>query len=461
MPESSVLESTELLAGAFEGIPLAIVVISRSGRIAMMNMQAEKLFGYARHELIDRPVEVLVPTRFRGTHPADRNKFMSAPQPRPMGAGRDLYGLRSDGSEFPVEIGLNPIKTDRGEMVISAIVDITERRRQEERFRQVVESAPNAMVMVDRAGRIVMVNAQTEKYFGYSRGELLGANIEQLLPEKMRTAHPGFREVFFNKPDARSMGVGRDLYARRKNGSEFTVEIGLNPIQTEEGPMVLSAIVDITERKLREEGLRAALLEKNLLLGEIHHRVKNNLQIIHSLMDLQSIGTSEPRIQNILQEGKNRVRSMSLIHQTLYQSQNFADVDLKQFLDSLLPELLASYLSAHDQVNIRVNAGPVKLPIDLAIPCGLIINELVSNALKHGFSDGQCGNIDIMLSEETDNMVLLRVSNDGVAIPPELNFDDLPTLGVRLVGLLTEQLGGTLQIERGQLTSFTVRFSAQ
>ena len=154
------------------------------------------------------------------------------------------------------EIGLNPIKTDEGLLVLSAIVDITERKRAEELFRQAVESAPNGMVMINPDGTIVLVNAQTEKMFGYDRDELLNQPVELLVPERFRTIHPEYRSGFFASPQVRSMGVGRDLYGRRKDGSEFPVEIGLNPIKTDDGLFVLSAIVDITERKRADAALR-------------------------------------------------------------------------------------------------------------------------------------------------------------------------------------------------------------
>src|SRR5438067_846350 len=128
------------------------------------------------------------------------------------------------------------------------------------------------MVMINQNGSMEMVNAQAERVFGQHRDEMLGQSIEMLVPERFRQAHPGLRGAFFRDPLSRPMGAGRDLYALRKDGSEFPVEIGLNPIETEEGPMVLSAIVDISDRKHREEGIQAALREKDILLGEIHHR---------------------------------------------------------------------------------------------------------------------------------------------------------------------------------------------
>ena len=167
---------------------------------------------------------------------------------------------QKDGSRFWTHFGISALRDEAGDLRGFAVVmrDISERKRAEEKFRLVVESAPNAMVMVDRTGRIVLVNAQTEKLFGYGRGELLGQSVELLVPERFRGAHPDHRAGFFAHPEARAMGVGRDLSGRRKDGSEFPVEIGLNPIATDEGLLVLSAIVDITERRRAEEELRRA-----------------------------------------------------------------------------------------------------------------------------------------------------------------------------------------------------------
>jgi|GEM_PF-400242 len=239
----------------------AIVLVNLRGVILSVNAQTEKIFGYTRDQLIGQSVEILVPDRFTAEHPKNRNAFFAHPVVRPMGAGRDLFGRRFDGTEFPVEIGLCPIETVDGPAVVGSIVDITERKRAEERFRLAVESAPNAMVMINGEGRIVLVNLETEKLFGYSRDELLGNSVELLVPDRFREAHPNFRRAFFDKPIARSMGIGRELYGRRKDGSEFPVEIGLNPIETGDETLVLSAIVDITARKESEGRARKHLAD--------------------------------------------------------------------------------------------------------------------------------------------------------------------------------------------------------
>jgi PAS domain S-box-containing protein len=252
---------------AVESAPNAIVMVDGAGVITLVNRQTELLFGYDRNDLLGQAVELLVPERYRPRHPGHRELFSRQPTTRAMGAGRDLYGLRKDGSEVPIEIGLNPIQTNEGSFVMASIIDITERKRAEEQFRQVIEGAPNGMVMVDPEGSIVLVNAQMEKLFGYGREELLGQPIEMLVPFRFRTNHPDHRKGFMAHPTARPMGSGRDLFGVRKDKSEFPVEIGLNPIQTEKGKMVLGTIVDITERKLAQETLRRSQAQLAGVIG--------------------------------------------------------------------------------------------------------------------------------------------------------------------------------------------------
>jgi PAS domain S-box-containing protein len=444
-----------------EATPNALVMINRAGLIEMVNGQAERMFGHSRAELLGQPVEMLVPERFRAVHPGHRARFYADPRSRPMGTGRDLFGLRKDGSEFPVEIGLSPIETGDAMMVLSAVVDISVRKRLEERFRLVVEATPNALVMVNRAGLIEMVNAQAEHMFGYSRTELLGQPVEMLLPEPLRANHPRLRGSFYADARSRPMGAGRDLNAVRKDGVEFPVEIGLNPIETDEGTMVLAGVVDISDRKREEERLRAALKEKEILLGEIHHRVKNNLQIVHSLLDLQSASISDPAAVEMLRDGQNRIRSMALIHQLLYFSKDFARVDFATFLDNLIPTLVSSYAIESDRFTISINAADGQLPLNAAVPCGLIANELISNAFKHAFPGERRGEITIELNRDGTDHAVLMVSDDGIGIPDDLVLESTSTFGLQLVMLLADQLGGELEIHRSTPTRFLLRFPMQ
>ena len=325
-------------------------------------------------------------------------------------------------------------------------------------FRHIVEVAPSAMVLINVTGRMELVNAQAEYLFGYTRDEMLGQPIEMLVPERFRARHSGLRSGFFTSPRHGPMAPGRDLYALRKDNSEFPVEIGLNPIETEDGPMVLSAIVDLTHRREEAERLQASLREKETLLGEIHHRVKNNLQIIYSLLNLQSARVSDPTARDLLRDSQNRIRSMALVHQTLYGSRNFAKVDFARFIDTLLPVLTEAYGVDANRVIVRIDVEPVRLPIDTAVPCGLLVNELLTNAFKHAFGPDDRGEIRVALTRQLGHEALLSVSDNGVGLPKDFDTVAKDTLGLQLVAVLADQLDGVISIRRADPTLFALRF---
>lgn len=447
----------DLLKLAVEASPNGMVVVGAAGEIIMINASIETLFGYRRAELIGQPIEILVPQRFQNQHPQLRNSYLSLPETRAMGLGRELYGLHKNGTEIPVEIGLNPITVDGQTMIIAAIVDITERHRAQEMIRLAVEAAPNGMIMTDTAGLITMVNSQIEILFGYAREELIGKNIDTLVPQRFQADHPNLRKSYYTDPVSRAMGRGRDLYALHRNGREFPVEIGLNPLHTEQGTMILASVVDITERKQQEEQLKSALREKEVLLSEIHHRVKNNLQIIDSLIGIQSDMVSGENALAALLNSQNRVRSIAMIHQLLYESNDFSKVSITDVMSGLIDNLIQIYDVDYHQVQVKLDIAPVYLSIDQSIPFGLIVNELVSNTFKHAFPNQRTGTLKVTLTPNGQWLKLV-LEDSGIGIPDSFDVDTADSLGLMLVKTLADQLNGELTIQHNNPTRFTLEF---
>jgi len=309
--ESVLRRSEQRTMAILEAVPDAMVIIDTHGIIERVNRQADALFGYERGELTGQSIEVLVPERYRHVHASMRGSFISNPHLRPMDSGLHLTGLRKDGSETPVDISLSPLETDDGTKVIAAIRDVTARsiaerarEKSEQLFRGLLDAAPDAMVIVDTSGLIQIVNVQAERLFGYSRTELHHQPVDLLVPERFRSVHVRHRAGYLSKPMTRPMGASKELYGRRKDGTEVPIDISLSPMQSDAGLLVMAAIRDLSERREAQKKLdeSVAVAERQRIFARlIAAQEEERLRIASDIHDdtVQAMTATSLRMQQL------------------------------------------------------------------------------------------------------------------------------------------------------------------
>ncbi len=302
---------------------------------------------------------------------------------------------------------------------------------------------------------IIFVTGISDTDTHVSRGYSLGAVdyiLTPVLPDVLRTKVAVFVELH-----KKTQQIRQQAASLRRAHDELEVRVRERTAELAGANAALK--VEIAVRRQAETKVRESLKEKEILLKEIHHRVKNNLQVVSSLLRLQAAGIKDEATAALFYESQTRVRSMALIHEELYQAGNLARVDFASYLRRLLPDLARTYRAdASEKIDLKIEAQDVSLPVDRAIPCGLIVNELITNALKHAFPDGRPGNILVRLEAQAEQ-TLLAVRDDGVGFPPDLDFRQSRSLGLQLICTLANQLGGTLSLKRDSGTEFVVLFS--
>ncbi len=450
----------------------AIFMLDIDGNVISWNQGAERIKGYTESEVLDKHFRIFFTEESKSSCLPEKLLNTAAASGRAEYSG---WHMRKDGTKFYGN-GIITANFDK-EGTITGYTKITkdltlfeensEKLRQSERkFRYLIESAPDSMIIVDGNGIINLVNRQTISLFGYTEKELYGRKIEMLMPERYSSEHVKHRQVFNENPKNRMMGEGRDLKAKRKDGSEFDVEISLSPIRTEvEGEMlVVAAIRDISPRKKiekeirelnrsleervkeRTEELERSLIEKVTMLQEIHHRVKNNLQTVSSLLRIQANKIPGNPAVEFLKASEQRIRSMALIHMQLYKTKDFSRINFYDYAEDLCRQLLLSSGVNAEKVKVQLEIENIFFSINTALPCGLILNELFTNSLKHAFPGDRTGNILIKITRLEDGSYELIYRDDGIGAPEELIAENPSKLGILLINTLAEQLESEAEI---------------
>ncbi len=445
--EGSVSEAEEKFQSLVEHSLVGIYII-QEGKFVYVNPKFEEVFGYNNNELDSRDVRELV-------HPEFLEMVQENIRKRLNNTLNDTQytfkAFRKDGRVIDVEVRGTTMNYEGKIAIIGTLQDITERKKtedslkeHEEFLRTIVNSAPNLIYVKDWEGKFVLVNRAAAEYYSMNPAGIIGKteaelgkeiDTDKILEEDRRVMNSSVPKI---NPEKK--------FVNNKTGKTSWMQIIKVPLITQNrNKQVLCILTDITQRKLAEENIINSLKEKELLLQEIHHRVKNNLQIIISLLKLQSKYIFDKRDFEIFNKSRARVETMSLIHEKLYKSSDLENIDLGNYLKDLTNQLLKAYGMDSTQVNLYVNSENVRVGIDTAIPCGLIANELVSNSLKHAFRINQKGNIEINIKKDNEN-IIFTINDDGVGLPPNFDIENTDSLGLQLVTTLAKQLDGVIEV---------------
>jgi PAS domain S-box-containing protein len=342
----------------------------------------------------------------------------------------------------------------KNEELNRAIIEMEQARKGMALLMKAIDTVPVGVTLSDRDGTIIYTNAAEARTHGYDVYEILGSRASMFAPEDRRKD--------YTQQDMEGFGGwSRDVENLRKDGTEVPVHLTSDVVRDKDGrpTHLINISEDITERKLSEKRLRESLAEKEVLLKEVHHRVKNNLMIVHSLLSLQLGSVEDEALRGLLEDSRGRIKAMSLVHEIIYQNENISSIDLEAYVQRLTDSLIKTCGPRDKKIKVVASVDIDTLGLDTIIPCGLIINELVNNSFKHAFDGLEEGTIGVDL-KRTGNRVTLAVTDTGKGLPPGFSVERAETLGMRLVSALVRQIDGTLEVDSKGRTAFNIMFTA-
>jgi PAS domain S-box-containing protein len=428
----------------------AVVLIDPKGRFVEFNEAAHEGLGYSREEFALLTLADILPQYSPELMRENRKKILTL-----GGLAFETTHRHSNGEIRDARVRIKPLSIGDSTYFASVWTDITEQKRaervlkeSEEMFRGLFENTSDAILII-REDRVLDCNSRTLQMYGCSyRHQILGRSLYEFSSPAQPNGQDS-KTFTSQKIEAAFNGAPQffECVCSRLDGTTFPAEVSLNAVQLADRKLVQAIVRDVTERKRAEDALRDSLEEKVALLKEVHHRVKNNLQIVASLLDLQANRTENGQVVDVLQDTRNRVKSMALLHETLYRSGNLARINFATYLKDLGGQLLQSFAHVAGRITLEYDVATLTLPLEQAIPCGLIVGELVSNALKHAFPDGRTGVIVIGFQPPAPGTLVLTVRDGGIGFPPGFDPLSTSTLGLKLVYGLADQLNGHLEIE--------------
>jgi len=466
LAEEALRESEENYRSIFDAANDAIFMHDiKTGKIIDVNQKIFEMFSYtpeeARHLTIDAFSAGVPPYTQKDAVKWIRKAAAAGPQLF------EWHAKDKTGRLFWIEVNLKLTVIGGKKRVLAVICDITERKRaeeslreSEEQYRRIIETAFEGIWIIDTDNKAVFVNRRMADMLGYPAGEILGRSIMEFIPEETRT-----RTEYYLERSLLGIKEQWDGRVICKDGKELWAIISASPILDSEGRYAgsLQMFTDITERKLAEEKIQLSLREKEALLQEIYHRVKNNLQVISSLLNLKSRALRDKTEAGVFEDCRNFVKAMTLVQEKLYHSEDLARINYKEYIRDLVKDLVQAYHTPRPvKISLEFDLEEIFLGKNSAVPCGLVLNELIANSLKHAFPEAGTGVIKVSLHAVRENTIELVVSDNGIGISRHEDINKSGSIGLMLVkGLVENQLQGKIEFSGKEGTEVRITFKEE